>query len=192
MRKPCTLIVYGSSHGQTAKIARWIAGQLVRAGHNVSVMNGDGLDPDVTPDGYDLVVVGASVQMGRHQRYIEQFVRRHRALLERAPSAFFSVSGSKASPDPKYVALADEYVRKFLLLTGWHPLRSATFAGAVAYTKYNPLLRWFMKRISAKTGRSTDTSRDHELTDWREVAQFAAEVAGLVRVEEPAEVASHA
>ena len=46
-------------------------------------------------------------------------------------------------------------------------------AGALAYTRYGFLTRFFMRRIAKKEGGPTDTSRDHELTDWGMVARFA-------------------
>ncbi len=46
-------------------------------------------------------------------------------------------------------------------------------AGALKYTQYNWFIRWVMKGIARKEGGSTDTSRDHEYTDWRQVAAYA-------------------
>jgi menaquinone-dependent protoporphyrinogen oxidase len=48
------------------------------------------------------------------------------------------------------------------------------FAGALAYTQYRWWLRWVMKQISRSQGRPTNTSRDHDLTDWGAVDRFAA------------------
>jgi menaquinone-dependent protoporphyrinogen oxidase len=42
----------------------------------------------------------------------------------------------------------------------------------MAYTKYNPLLRWIIKRTARAAGGPTDTSRDHEVTDWAQVEHF--------------------
>jgi hypothetical protein len=38
---------------------------------------------------------------------------------------------------------------------------------ALAYPRYGTILRWIMKRIALREGTPTDTSRVHELTDWR-------------------------
>ncbi len=46
-------------------------------------------------------------------------------------------------------------------------------AGALRYTQYNWLTRFFMKRIVAKAAGDTDTSRDHKYTDWLQVADYA-------------------
>jgi menaquinone-dependent protoporphyrinogen oxidase len=38
------------------------------------------------------------------------------------------------------------------------------------------MLRWYMKRASRRHGGSTDTSRDHEYTDWAQVERFASDI----------------
>ena len=54
---------------------------------------------------------------------------------------------------------------------------TATFGGALRYTKYNVLIRIMMRVIVGFAGGDTDTSRDYEYTDWRAVEGFAAEFA---------------
>ena len=39
------------------------------------------------------------------------------------------------------------------------------------------MLRWYMKKASKMNGGSTDTSRDHEYTDWGQVERFAGQIA---------------
>jgi menaquinone-dependent protoporphyrinogen oxidase len=46
-------------------------------------------------------------------------------------------------------------------------------AGALPYTRYNWLKRWIMRRIVAKAGGDTDTTRDFEYTDWEDLRAFA-------------------
>ncbi|MNC94612.1 Protoporphyrinogen IX dehydrogenase [menaquinone] [compost metagenome] len=48
-------------------------------------------------------------------------------------------------------------------------------AGALPYSKYNWVKRWMMRRIVAKAGGDTDTSRDYEYTDWNDLRAFAKE-----------------
>ena len=47
------------------------------------------------------------------------------------------------------------------------------------YTQYNVLIRFVMKRIAKHAGGATDTSRDHEYTDWVALDQFVALVQGF-------------
>jgi len=173
------LIVYGSTYGQTAKVARFVADELTAAGEAVTLVNAADLRRGVElPRGlarrdFDGVVVGASVLYNRHQRSVRRFVRAYRDVLNAVPSAFFSVSGSAANRDEAKVAEARRAVAELLRQTGWRPALTETVAGAMAYTKYNPFLRWTLKRMAAKEGAPTDTSRDHEFTDWEQVRRFA-------------------
>ena len=178
------LIVYGSTYGQTERIARQIGRILTGTGHEVDVRCGDRLSRGLHLEEYDGVLVAASVLMGRHQRCIRRFVRRNALQLNTMPSAFVSVCGS-ATGDPTQ---ARAYVDRFLTETGWwHPTETRSFAGAVAYTRYNPLLRWWMQRISRHKGLPTDTSRDWDFTEWDEVERFARELAVLLAPETVAE-----
>jgi menaquinone-dependent protoporphyrinogen oxidase len=53
-------------------------------------------------------------------------------------------------------------------------------AGRLAYTQYGILTRLLMTWIARRQGGPTDTSRDHELTNWDEVARLADTVAGTI------------
>lgn len=174
-REPKVLAVYGSAYGQTERIVCRIAETLSTRGLDVTMSRGDALPEDVDLDQYGAFLVAASVVAGRHQRYVEEFVRLTAPLLNRRPSAFVSVSGSAASPTSAKQQQAKQYVREFLRSTGWSPRVTATFGGAIAYTKYWFFLRWMMKSIAKRNGNPTDTSRDHELTDWNAVDRFAAD-----------------
>ena len=70
-------------------------------------------------------------------------------------------------------------VQQFIDATGLDPEMVGLFAGALAYTRYGWLKRAVMKRIVASEGGNTDTSRDHEYTDWDAVDDFAADVYAL-------------
>jgi menaquinone-dependent protoporphyrinogen oxidase len=169
------MIAYGTSEGHTARIVECIADVIRGEGHEAfPVETEDSKSP--APDGYDAVIVGASVHRGSHQAGIREFVRTHRAALERLPSAFFSVSLAAAEDTPKARQEAEGYVEEFFSLTGWRPRTVGRFAGALVYTRYGLLLRWIMKRIARSRGsRDTDTSRDYVYTDWAAVKHFARE-----------------
>jgi menaquinone-dependent protoporphyrinogen oxidase len=166
------LVIYGTAYGQTERIARRID-RLRSRGHGVCMHKGDCLPKHLRLEDYDAVVVAASIIRGRHQRYIRDFARRHYEDLNRMRSAFVSVSGSaQGSPDQ-----ARRYIDEFVQQTGWNPRFPASFAGAMAYTQYGPLLRWVTKFMSKRRGGPTDTSRDHEFTDWQAVDRYAERLA---------------
>ena len=73
----------------------------------------------------------------------------------------------------------DTMIDAFLHETGWHPSKVRGVAGALSYTKDNFLIRFVMKRIAKAQGVSTDTSRDHELTDWEALDHIVNELVGV-------------
>jgi menaquinone-dependent protoporphyrinogen oxidase len=174
------LIVYGTAYGQTERIAQLIARVVRASDHEVTLLHGDRLPAGAALEAHDGFVVAASVLFGRHQRYIERFVRDHLAKLNSAPSAFVSVCGAMAGASPEGAREARQYLDRFLQRTGWRPAIALSFAGGLPYTRYRPWTRWMMKLISRRTGRPTDTSRDYDFTDWAGVAQFAERFAGLL------------
>ena len=179
------LIVYATSYGQTARIAGRMADLLMASGEAVTLVNACNHPRDFHAGEFDGVIVGGSIIGGRHHRALVRFVRAHRVLLNAIPSAFFSVSGSAASPLETERAKARQLVDQFLDTAGWQPVRTETIGGAMSYTKYNPFLRWFVKRASKAAGGPTDSSRDFEMTDWSQVERFVEAFAETVPV--PAE-----
>ena len=188
---PRVLIIFGTSYGQTEKIGNRIAAELQRRGIAVELCNAAQGRPSLTPEQYSGVVVGSSLIAHGHQPSIKQFVRDHVSTLNALPTAFYQVSASAGSSSRQGRMAAQRILDDFLSSNGWTPLLSASIAGAINYTRYNLLLRWYMKRASAKNGGATDTSRDHEYTDWAQVDRFAAVIANAIspaadRAPEPA------
>jgi menaquinone-dependent protoporphyrinogen oxidase len=166
------LIVYGTTEGQTAKIAQHIADAGRRLGHQVTVRHA----PDIAGTdvgGWDAVIVGGSVHEGRYQRAVSDFIEQHKDALASRPKAFFSVSLAAASHDPEERAEARRIALDFVARTRWEPQRTESFAGALKYTQYSWLKRKLMKHIAGKEGGDVDTSRDFEYTDWDAVTRFA-------------------
>ncbi|HEU0014491.1 MAG TPA: flavodoxin domain-containing protein [Longimicrobium sp.] len=176
------LIVYGTTEGQTRKIAAWIAAVATEHGHLATVVEAGGGAVRALPACYDALIVAASVHRGTHQAPVARFVRDNLPALQSVPAAFFSVSLSAAGKQPRQRADARRCAEEFLRTTGWRPGRVSTVAGALAYTKYGLLTRWIMKRIARREGGDTDTSRDHEYTDWerlrRDVERFLEHAVG--------------
>jgi menaquinone-dependent protoporphyrinogen oxidase len=74
--------------------------------------------------------------------------------------------------DEKVKLEEKKIVEKFLNETGFRPSDTRIFAGALPYSQYNFFIRFIMKRIAGKAGGDTDTSKDYEYTDWKEVSRF--------------------
>jgi menaquinone-dependent protoporphyrinogen oxidase len=164
------MIGYGTTEGQTARIAEHIAEVIRGRGHEAQAVDLK-RSPEVRLDDYDGAIVGGSIHMGKHEEHVVDFVQKNRIGLERLPSAFFSVSLA-AHGD---LENARAYVENFEQQTGWHPGQVGLFSGALLYRQYGFLKRLMMKKIVSDKpgGLSTDTSRDHVYTDWDEVKRFA-------------------
>jgi menaquinone-dependent protoporphyrinogen oxidase len=165
------LIVFGTTDGQTEKVARAIADRLRSNGHETSVV--DAAHGDPSPAGHDAIVVAASVHAGGYQRSIRRWVSTHSAALNRVPTAFVSVCLGVLQHDSKVDHELQTIVEDFFRSTSWRPLETKIVAGALKYTKYNIFERWIMKRIVTKAGGDTDTSKDYEYTDFDDLRQFA-------------------
>ena len=166
------LILYGSTEGQTRKIASAIGDTLTRSQIAVELVDASTRQPAVT--GYDGIIVAASLHGGRYQKAVVRWVRDHAAEFGARPSVFVSVClAVLQKSDAKVMADLDAIVKRFLDATGWRPTAVKQVAGALLYTRYNFFMRWMMKRIVAKAGGETDTSKDYEYTDWNDVRAFA-------------------
>lgn len=171
------LIAYATRRGQTEKIARRLADGLRSRGHAPELVNADPGNGFSESERIGAVLVCAPIIAGGYPRSVVRFVKAHRALLERVPSAFVSVALAIASRTTDGRADTLRVVEKFVKRTGWRPKRVELAAGALPYSKYNFILRLVMRQIAAREGGDVDTSRDYEYTDWGAVDRFASEFA---------------
>ncbi|MHB8957245.1 MAG: menaquinone-dependent protoporphyrinogen IX dehydrogenase [Pirellulaceae bacterium] len=165
------LIAYDTTEGQTRKIALHLADAIARSGKEVQVTDIRRLPTGFTLDGFDAILIGASIHLGKHSRQLSQFVGRHITRLNAVPSGFFSVSLSAAGSQ-KERADAGRFVEEFLTQSGWNPAITTTLAGGLRYREYGFLKRWMMKKIARQAGKDMDTSKNHEYTDWAAVDRF--------------------
>jgi menaquinone-dependent protoporphyrinogen oxidase len=177
------LVLYGTTEGQTAKVARAIAARLAADAVDADVVQAGHGDP--RPADYDGIVVAGSLHAGGYQKPVVRWLRAHGGELAKLPTAFVSVCLAIASTQANARDEARAIPQRFAEELGWHPTVIEVVAGALQYTKYNIFIRWMMKRIAAAAGGDTDTSRDYEYTDWRDVRDFADRFAALVSAERP-------
>ena len=166
------LVLYGTSDGHTEKVATVIGNTLVDDGCDADVIKAGTIDPAMSL--YDGVIVAASIHGGRFQRTVIDAVRDHAAEIAAKPNAFVDVCLAVLKKnDPQVTADLGAIVDRFAKDSGWTPAIVKPVAGALLYTRYNILMRWMMRRIVAKAGGDTDTSRDYVYTDWDDVKAFA-------------------
>jgi menaquinone-dependent protoporphyrinogen oxidase len=183
------LILYATREGHTRRVADRVAATLHTCGHDAVIHNASAIPEPFDLDAYAAVVLAASVHGGKHEPELTAFVKRHRAALEGLPTAFLSVSLSEAGAEDmsapaekrgQAAANVQSSLDAFIADTGFRPERMLPIAGALLYTQYGWFLRFVMKRIAKSMGASTDTSRDHEFTDWSALDRFVEKFAATV------------
>ncbi len=181
------LVLYGTTDGHTRKVAQALGVTLGADGSRVDVINAAVAGSDLRPEDYDAVLVAASVHMRGYQREVKQWVRAHSVALNRMPTAFVSVCLGILEEDPGTHRDVHRIMHRFLNRSGWYPAATEIVAGALPYTRYGWFKKLIMRRIAAKAGADTDTSRDYEYTDWPALDRFAKDFVrreGLAQNEE--------
>jgi len=164
------LIVYGTTEGQTRKIAEWTATHIHERGHQVELRDSAALAFDLELGTFHAFIVAASVHQECHQDAITNFVIAHKRLLDTRPSAFISVSLSAVLEDGK--TEAQKYVDRFVSVTGWKSRMTLLLGGALRFSEYDYFQEQVVKFVVMKRGGAASAERDHEFTDWNALAGF--------------------
>ncbi len=180
---PAYPVFFATSEGQTRKIAERFASVLRLHGLESAIYDvADLEDTDLDWMAVRGVLICASVHVGAHQPEVTSFVNVNVTQLNRRQSVFFSVSLAAASPHPEEVRKAEAIANAFPAAHGWKPLCVISLAGRLAYTQYNFFVRQLMKGIARRENGPTDTSRDHEFTDWKRVEAVAHDFAAMAKM----------
>jgi len=164
------LIVYGTTEGQTRKICEFLRQEAKKTGHEVTL--NDSTKTHLYPEGFDAVIIGASVHAGKYQSSIEHYVKEHHKALNNVHGVFMSVSLTAAADEPESWKELEKVTEDFLNETDWHPEYVEQIAGALRYLEYNFLKKFIMRLIARKSGGGTDTSQNYEYTDWEQVRRI--------------------
>jgi menaquinone-dependent protoporphyrinogen oxidase len=165
------LIAYATTHGQAAKVAGRVAEIAHRRRVCIDVVCVRDAE-DISPAGYDAVVVVGSVHMSRHQHELVRWLSHHHTSLNLRPAALLSVSLSAAEDSDEARAATREVIDRLLDDTGLIPTTTLAVAGALRYRHYDLPTRIVLRLIAAHHGQPTDTSTEFEFTDWDGLAQF--------------------
>ncbi len=155
------LVAYASKMGSTKEIAEAIGARLTERGCLAEIRPAETVD---SVDGYDAVVLGSAVYLGRWRREAVRFVRRHHRRLAAGRVWLFESGWLERRPDP-LVATAGARRRARRLLAP----PPAVFGG-----RLDPELAiGFMARMLAQ-GMSGDAR------DWDEIVAWADHVADVL------------
>jgi len=127
---------------------------------------------------FDLLVFGASIHVGKIEKTLVDYINRHANVIAEKQRSLFIVLMAAATKDQarREKSLAEVQANVSARLeVDFDDMEM--IAGALKYTQYNFFIKWVMKGIARKEGGSTDTSRDHEYTDWEQVTAYARRLA---------------
>ena len=161
------LVVYGTTEGQTRKIAERTVAHIRECGHQAVLRDSAELASVSDLESFDAFIIAASVHQQQHQETIAAFVIAHRKLLNAKPSAFISVSLSAVLEEGQ--TEAQKYVDRFVSVTDWRPSMTLLLGGALRLTEYDYFQEQIVKFIVLKGGSA---GRDREFTDWNALANF--------------------
>lgn len=164
------LICYATVEGQTRKIARFCADQLVSRGHSVEVLSAADAD-GVTMALFDAAILAGSVHMGKLQEALGDMAREHASELNRMPTLLLQVSLAAAGDDHKERLELGDIAVRFCNDAGWTPGDIVHVAGAFRFTQYDFLKSWAMRWIASQKGEDVDPHSDTEYTDWEALAK---------------------
>lgn len=167
------LIAYGTTEGQTRKIAEAVAAQISELGHDFELFDTSGLKGDLHPESFDKIIIAGSVHEQQHQKAVEIFVAVNLKKLQTKPTMFLSVSLAAAFEDG--LADAQGYVDSFFGNVGWRPAQSLLVAGAVRHGEYGYYKEQILNHVVLEHRNLDDPESDHEFTDWKLLAKAIIE-----------------
>jgi menaquinone-dependent protoporphyrinogen oxidase len=174
---PRTLLAYSTVDGQTLKICQRLRQSLEQMGHAADLVD-IGAPAAIDASLFDRIVIGASIRYGKYRPAVFRFIEAHRPVLDRTPSAFFSVNVVARKPG-KDKPESNPYVRTFRQRTTWVPREIGVFAGKIDYPRYGFLDRHVIRLIMWLTRGPTDPGACVEFTDWQAVERFAQRVSSM-------------
>jgi len=165
------LICYASTEGQTRKICRFCAEQLVARGDSVEMLPvHEAGEVDLAP--FDAVILAGSIHVKKLQSELADFAAAHAPALNGLPTLFIVVSLAIAGDDAGDKAELDRIAADFAAAAGWTPGQVAHVAGAFRFTEYDFFKSLAMRWIARQKGQDIDPHKDTEYTDWAALAEL--------------------
>lgn len=155
------IIVVKSKHGSTRSIAEAVGDELRNGGLDVSIVDADAAA--VSLDGYDAVVIGSAVYVGRWMKDARSFLEANRESLRTMPLWLFS-SGPLSDGSEQPADLAD--VRAFA--EDVHAREHRVFAGSLDKADLSLGERAAVRIVHAPYG---------DAREWDEIRSWAESIA---------------
>lgn len=181
------LLVYGTRYGATADTSEVIAEVLRQEGFEVRVINAKE-DKVQSINGYELIIVGSGIRMGRWTKEPEKFLEKFKQELSHKKLALF-VSCSSAHPLTKGEERTKEiedarrkYLEEKAATYNLHPIALGLFGGVYDFNK----MGWFFRRTMSSVKpqleeagfKETEAGR-YDTRDLNAIRSWAKKVAHI-------------
>jgi menaquinone-dependent protoporphyrinogen oxidase len=156
------LVAYASKTGSTAEIAQAVGKELQSAGYNTDVIE---MKTVSSLAGYNAVILGGPLYMGKVVGDMGKFVGRHREVLNTLPVAAFTVGMTPVSKDPVQIGNALKLLRSSI--APLQPASETVFAGRVDPARLSFIQRKMTEMAKSPVG---------DFRDWEAIARWAREL----------------
>ena len=131
-----TLIVYATKTGCTGDCAAMVSQKLAQPAKLMDLKTVKG-----TADGYDCVIIGTPIYMGRVMKEIADFVKRQEGSLLMKKVVFFTCGAGTAQQDGEYLrkCIPEALTRRAAAISH--------FGGEIRLDRKSPLERFAMKQM---------------------------------------------
>ncbi|MDD1674254.1 MAG: flavodoxin domain-containing protein [Methanomicrobiales archaeon] len=162
------LIAYASRSGSTAEIAQAIGKELESIGMNISVSE---IREISSIRGYDAVVIGTPVYMGKPEKTSVQFAACNQEQLQQLPVAVFAVG---MAPVDTKVGSVEGVIRNLQAsFAALQPVATTLFAGRLDPARMSLLDRTMTRLMRVQTG---------DFRDWAAIRAWAQSLPALLKI----------
>jgi menaquinone-dependent protoporphyrinogen oxidase len=134
------LVVYGTWAGSTAEVADIIGKTLAEGGYRVDIKPVESVK---SPAGYQAVIIGSAIRIGKVKPEVMDFVKSHKSELEKIPTAYFVVCMTMKDDTTDNRKIVNAYLDP--LRGQVRPVDAGLFAGKMDYSSLG-----FFARIAVK------------------------------------------
>jgi len=155
------LVAYATKAGSTAEVAAEI-GRVIESqnGHKVDVCPVGKLNG---VNGYDAVIIGSAIRVGKWLPEAMKLVERHRDALSQIPVACFTVCLTLSEDTEENRREVAAYLAPVYEIV--QPVDVGLFAGVMDYSKLPFILRLMMKKMKSPEG---------DFRDWEVIRAWPA------------------
>jgi menaquinone-dependent protoporphyrinogen oxidase len=166
------LMVYGTRYGATGDTIAAIAKMFREAEHMVQVVDAE-KDQVETVEGYDLVIVGSGIRMGKWTKGPDQFLQKFRHELQSMKVVLFVSSAMQAiyahENDLEEMAKAtDQYLKDQAKKYGLSPISMAVLGGIFPYDTMGFVMKKTLGQMWRKFEEAGFEKQDgsYDTRDW--------------------------